>query len=214
MIGCTKMVIDELEWEPRIDTAHIGVACRDGVITLSGYVTGHAERMLGLRAVSRRRRSNSKCGSPLAGRRRTTKSPDAPSRSFNGTASCSTTESRSRSRRGIVTLAGPVDWQYQKDEAEFDIRKLGGVSMIINDIIVKPQIRTADVQAGICKALERNADLDFRITVTAQGDKVILGGKVGSWIEREVAERAAWSAPRVAAMAVAAIEDHIAIARR
>jgi hypothetical protein len=77
-----------------------------------------------------------------------------------------------------------------------------------------PQIRAADVQAGIREALARNADLDVsRITVTVRGDKVILGGEVGSWIEREIAERTAWSAPGVTAMAVAAIENHIDIAR-
>jgi osmotically-inducible protein OsmY len=111
--------------------------------------------------------------------------------------------------KGVVTLAGTVEWQFQKDEAEFDIRKLGGVKMIINDIVVKPQVRVADVRDGIRRALERNADLDAsRITVTVQNDKVILDGKVGAWIEREIAERAAWSAP-----GVAIVEDRIAIAR-
>jgi osmotically-inducible protein OsmY len=66
-----------------------------------------------------------------------------------------------------------------------------------------------DVRDGIRRALERNADLDAsRITVTVQNDKVILDGKVGAWIEREIAERAAWSAP-----GVAMVEDRIAIAR-
>ena len=39
-------VMTELEWEPRIDAAHIGVAAKDGVITLSGSVphTGKSTR--------------------------------------------------------------------------------------------------------------------------------------------------------------------------
>ena len=32
-------VIDELEFEPSIDSANIGVAAEDGVVTLSGHVT-------------------------------------------------------------------------------------------------------------------------------------------------------------------------------
>ena len=33
-----KDVIDELQYEPGIDAAEIGVACEDGIITLSGTV--------------------------------------------------------------------------------------------------------------------------------------------------------------------------------
>jgi osmotically-inducible protein OsmY len=36
-----------------------------------------------------------------------------------------------------------------------------------------------------------------RITVETDGGKVVLGGKVHAWYERDIAERAAWSAPGV-----------------
>jgi osmotically-inducible protein OsmY len=35
-------VIDELEFEPSVDAANIGVAASDGVVTLSGHVSSYA----------------------------------------------------------------------------------------------------------------------------------------------------------------------------
>jgi len=50
-------------------------------------------------------------------------------------------------------------------------------------------------------ALKRSADIDAkRITVAADGDKIILEGCVPSWHEPELAESAAWAAPHVTAV--------------
>jgi osmotically-inducible protein OsmY len=37
-----QRVIDELEFEPCVDAAHIGVSVRGGVVTLSGHVDSFA----------------------------------------------------------------------------------------------------------------------------------------------------------------------------
>src|SRR5687767_5173592 len=37
-------VLRELEWEPRINATHIGVALADGIVTLSGHVQSYAEK--------------------------------------------------------------------------------------------------------------------------------------------------------------------------
>jgi hypothetical protein len=46
-------VIDELEFEPSVDAANIGVAARDGVVTLSGHVSSYAEKIAAQRATQR-----------------------------------------------------------------------------------------------------------------------------------------------------------------
>ena len=46
-------VMKELEWEPRIEAAHIGVAAKDGVITLSGSVPSYWEKYEAVRAAKR-----------------------------------------------------------------------------------------------------------------------------------------------------------------
>lgn len=48
-----RLVIDELEYEPSIDAADIGVAAKNGVVTLSGYVTDYAQKTAAERAAWR-----------------------------------------------------------------------------------------------------------------------------------------------------------------
>src|SRR6187551_1789865 len=48
-----QMVIDELEFEPSLDAAHIGVAAENGVVTLTGHVASYAERISAEEAVRR-----------------------------------------------------------------------------------------------------------------------------------------------------------------
>ena len=46
-------VINELKWEPSIKAAEIGVAVKDGVVTLSGYVDTYGEKWAVKHAVAR-----------------------------------------------------------------------------------------------------------------------------------------------------------------
>ena len=65
-------------------------------------------------------------------------------------------------------------------------------------IRVYAPVQLPEVREKIQKALHRNADLDAsRIAVQIDGGRVVLGGKVHAWYERDIAERAAWSAPGV-----------------
>src|SRR5256885_17226387 len=46
-------VLNELKWEPSVEAAHIGVAVKDGVVTLSGHVPSYAEKYAAERAATR-----------------------------------------------------------------------------------------------------------------------------------------------------------------
>lgn len=46
-------VMDELVWEPRVDHAHIGVAAKNGAVTLSGFVSNYAQKLAAEKATKR-----------------------------------------------------------------------------------------------------------------------------------------------------------------
>jgi osmotically-inducible protein OsmY len=104
-------------------------------------------------------------------------------------------------QNGWVTLAGHVDWQYQRAAAESSVRKLSGVVGVSNLIEIRNRVKAADVKKRIEEALKRNASLEANaIRVSVQDNKVTLEGTVHAWSERTAAERAAWSAPGVSAV--------------
>lgn len=101
-------------------------------------------------------------------------------------------------QKGWVTLAGEVEWQYQRMAAEADIRKLSGVIGVSNLIEIKPPVQAADVRQKTLDALRRSAETEAEsIKVMVQDDKVTLDGKVHDLHEQYVISRAAWSAPGV-----------------
>jgi osmotically-inducible protein OsmY len=99
---------------------------------------------------------------------------------------------------GHVTLTGKVDWPFQSRAAEKAVRHVRGVRHVLNHVTMAPRGVERDVRRRIVEALHRNANVDARhITVTTAGDKAILTGSVGSWLQRESAERAAADAPGI-----------------
>ena len=110
-------------------------------------------------------------------------------------------------KNGWVTLEGQVEWQYQRSTAETAVRRIKGVKGVSNLIQLKPRAAPAEIKKKIQEAFKRNAEVDAnRIMVETNGGEVILKGTVRSWIEREEAERVAWSAP-----GVTKVEDHIIV---
>ena len=111
-------------------------------------------------------------------------------------------------KNGWVTLEGQVEWQYQKNPAENAVRRIKGVKGVSNLINLKPRAEPSEIKKKIVDAFRRNAEVDGnRIVVEANGSEVVLKGTVRSWIEREEAERVAWSAP-----GVTKVEDRIVVA--
>jgi osmotically-inducible protein OsmY len=208
-----QVILEELEYEPSLDAAHIGVSVEKGVVTLTGHVASFApkqaaitavRRINGVRAIAEEIEVRYPFEKKLA-------DDEIAKRALDILDWDSTVPARAIQvlvRNGWVTLTGDVDWYFQKQAAEDDIRKLSGVHGIINNIAIKPCAQAEDVRMKIEDALRRRLKGEVNgIRVAVQdGSKVILEGFVDNWNERQAIETAAWSAP-----GVKAVDDRLSV---
>lgn len=205
-------VMSELEWEPSVEHADIGVSVHDGVVTLNGFVKSYAEKQAAERAAQRVSGVKAIAEEIKVRYPSDTKNADHEIAKrildlFSWSALIPDDKIGVKVENGWVTLTGTVDWQFQSMEAKKAAGKISGVVGITNRVQVRQRPTTSDIHRRIEAAFDRQADLDAAaVTVALDGGKVTLGGRVKAWHERQVAERAAWAAP-----GVTAVEDHIIV---
>jgi osmotically-inducible protein OsmY len=198
-----QAVLDELDWEPSVDAAHIGVTANNGVVTLTGHVPSYTQKWAAERAVGRVTGVKAVAEElevrfPFEGKNSDDDIAKRVVQSLDWDVSVPNNNVKVKVEKGWVTLSGEVDWYFQRSAAEADVRKLQGVKGVSDEIKVKPSVNAYDVREKIKSAFDRNAQLEAaNIIVTADGGKVTLSGKVDTWRDRDLAERTAWSAPGV-----------------
>jgi osmotically-inducible protein OsmY len=187
----------ELDFDPTLDAKGIGVAVKDGIVTLSGHVPSYAQIFAAERAAQRVKdvkgvaqdlkvrlpggihQADDEIAARAVNVLKWSVTPPGIKVTVNG---------------GWVTLLGEVQWQYQKLEAERLVRQLSGVMGVTNSISLKSQVQPAKVREAIVAALKRNAELEgAAISVKVDGSAVELSGRVKAWYERKMAENAAWA---------------------
>lgn len=207
-----RHVIDELEFDPRVNAEHIGVAVSGHIVTLTGHVASYLEKLAAEQAVRRvkgvygiaqeievRLPSEKKIADDeIAARAADIISFDSvvPQGQIQVTV-----------HHGWVTLRGKV-WRYfEKAAAEHAVHKLAGVAGVINNIEIVPTVIITDVKERIEAALTRNAEIEMQnIHLQIEDGKVILSGKVATWHEHDIVLSAARSVP-----SVREIVDHLTL---
>jgi osmotically-inducible protein OsmY len=207
-----QSILAELAWEPSVTAAHIGVAANAGVVTLTGHVASFAEKQAAETAVRRVR------GVKAVVEEIEVRLPDDIERTDADIAAAAADRLAwdvsvpgdavtVNVEDGWITLTGEVDWQYQRDAAEQDMRRLLGVVGVFNQITIRPKVDTSNLSDEIMHALHRSWFFDPKmVTVSAHGGKVRLTGTVHSPHDRQIAAATAWAAP-----GVTEVENDIAI---
>jgi osmotically-inducible protein OsmY len=196
-------VVEELAYDPKVDSSDIAVTVEDSVVTLAGHMSSYAEKLAAEEAAYR-----------VAGvkgvvdkievRLRKPEHDDDAILAGNAVAVLRWRANVPADRikvvvqNGWLKLEGEVKWHFQKRAAEDAVRHLYGLKGVMNHIKVTPAVSTGVIKDQIVAAFRRSAEIDAnQVKVEAEGGHVTLRGTVRSWLERRAAESTAWSAPGV-----------------
>jgi osmotically-inducible protein OsmY len=205
-------VIDELRWDPQItDPDAIGVAVKDGAVTLTGNVPTYVEKLAAVRAAERVygvKAVANELEVKLAGAPRDDSDiATAIAHVLDNNVQVPAGKVHARVQNGWVTLDGEVGHDYERREVERMVRQVGGVIGVTDTITVRPPASPAQVQEMIEETFKREAEIDARhISIAVSDHTAKLYGHVHSIQEASAAKAAAAAAP-----GIAAVESHLVV---
>jgi osmotically-inducible protein OsmY len=200
-----QAVLAELAWEPSVTAAHIGVTAISGVVTLTGHVENFAQkhaaetaaaRVKGVEAVAEEievrlgfdaQRDDKDIAAAVVNR-------------LEWDVAVPRDAIKVKVENGWITLSGEVDWNFQRQAAVQDVRRLLGVVGVSNQIAIKAGVDVLQVRGNLMHALYRSWSDPQNITVTAHGGTVRLTGTARTPHDRNLAAMTAWSTPGATAV--------------
>jgi osmotically-inducible protein OsmY len=208
-----REVLQELQWDSRVDEAGVGVQVQLGVVTLTGTVGSFATKVAAEEAAHRVKgvldvANDLTVKLPGAGAPTDTEIAQAVRAALDWDTMVPAGRIRTTVANGWVTLMGEVDRWSQREDAERVVRHLIGVLGITDEIVVHaPPADPQQVREAIVQALERRAEREAkRLTVAVVDNAVTLSGTAHNWAEKQAVLGAAGHAP-----GVRAVHDHIRI---
>jgi osmotically-inducible protein OsmY len=145
-------VARHLDWDPDVDASAIGVAAKDGIVTLTGYIDSSAgklqaervaKRIAGVRAVA-----NDLIVRQLVDRTDADIAREA-AEALEVTPAIAE-KVQAAVHQGHVTLTGTVPWVFQKRQAEKAVRRVRGVRSVLNTLPSRRAPAHVTFAAGSC----------------------------------------------------------------
>ena len=196
-------VIAELQWDPQLDASQIGVQVNDGVVSLNGVLTDATQKWSAERAALRVEGVQALAVAltvviPATEQRSDSDISHAAANALQLMGTLKGHAIKVMVEHGWITLAGDVEWDFQRQAASNVLRHLYGVTGISNAISLRSKPLSHAIEQEVQTALKRRAIRDIdSITVSIDGADVILGGSVHSWSEQALARHAAAGMPGV-----------------
>ena len=154
-------VMEELKWQSLLNASEIGVAVKDGIVTLSGIVDVYqkkvaaelaAKKVLGVKAIV----EDIDVKTPESSRSKDLEIAKVILEALKWNSAVREDKIRIKVELGVVTLDGEVDWEFQRGAAYLTVANLIGVKHIINNIKVKENVSPEDLKERIQNAFKRN----------------------------------------------------------
>src|SRR6202042_2066963 len=153
-------VIEELRWEPRIsDPDAIGVAVKDGAVTLTGSVPSYAEKLAATEAAERVYGVKA-VASDLKVKLPGTPRDDADiataiAHVLDWNVQIPEGKVQARVQAGWVTLEGEVEHDFQRREVERMVRHVSGVVGVTDLVTISARVHPERVEAAIEDTFKR-----------------------------------------------------------
>lgn len=193
----------ELAWDPAVRSSEIGVAVKNGVVTLSGHPQTYSEkwavekalrRVQGVKAIAleldvRLSPDHQRSDTDIA---------QAAEQALKWHTLVPADAVRITVDKGWITLEGDLDWDFQRKSVEQAVRNLKGVVGVSDEITLRFRPAPGDIARRIAEALKRQTEREVkRLEIQMHDGTVTLRGTVHSWHERDAAQGAAWAVPGV-----------------
>jgi len=195
-------ILKRFEWSPEIHATGVGVAVRDGVVTLSGAAGNAAEKRAAVRSAREVQGVIAvvdEIAVPSA-----VGTIDDPDVAEDVRAALHEHPALRAERitvgvhHQVVTLSGRVNSLEQRRAARRSAQAVVGVRAVIDELTLPPAPTASQTKARLVEVLGRagSADID-QVAIKLDGHVATLEGNVHSWYERRAAERAARSVPGI-----------------
>ena len=187
-------IIDQLEWDTRVEADQVLVTVKDGEVTLSGHVDSFREKQAAeddaWQVAGVRELNNELVIRTVEETVTDTTIEGSIENTILQSSGLEAEDVVIESQNRVVTLTGTVDAYWKKERLGTAASNILAVEGVENKIVVVPSETVSDenLAARIIDALEQNSLIQAeKIDVIVDEGRVLLNGSVQSWLQKEAA---------------------------